>query len=70
VGRPEENHAMAEKKAPVKKTVESIKHDDTRKNISTAEYQSVMKEEQQSPACESLGHNYLYIWTPGGSYAL
>ena len=40
---------MAKKKTPVKKTVESIKHDDKRKNIPTAEYQSVMKEEQQSP---------------------
>ena len=40
---------MAKKKARVKKTVESIKHDDKRKNIPTAEYQSVMKEEQQSP---------------------
>src|SRR5271169_6280323 len=41
---------MAKKKAPVKKTVESIKHDaDKRKNIPTAEYQSVVQKEQQSP---------------------
>ena len=36
-------------KKNAQKTVESIKHDDKRKNIPTAEYQSVMKEEQQSP---------------------
>ena len=40
---------MAKKTAP-KKTVETIKHEaDKRKNIPTAEYQSVLKEEQQSP---------------------
>ena len=33
-----------------KKTVEAITHDtDKRKNIPTAEYQSVVKQEQQSP---------------------
>ena len=31
------------------KSVENLKHADKRKNIPTAEYQSVMKEEQQSP---------------------
>ena len=40
---------MAKKKALEKKTIESIKHDDKRKNIPTAEYQSVMKVEQQNP---------------------
>ncbi len=41
---------MAKKKAVPKKTVETLKHDaDKRKNIPTAEYQSVVKEEQQSP---------------------
>jgi adenine-specific DNA-methyltransferase len=37
-------------KNQVRKTVETIKHDEaTRKNIPTAEYQSVMAKEQQSP---------------------
>ena len=37
-------------KKSTKKTVETLKHDaDKRKNIPTAEYQSVVKEEQQSP---------------------
>jgi len=37
-------------KIPAQKTVESIKHDDAkRKNIPTAEFQSVMKEEEQNP---------------------
>ncbi|MCL2120503.1 MAG: hypothetical protein FWH27_18980, partial [Planctomycetaceae bacterium] len=40
---------MAKKKTTEKKSVESLRHDDKRKNIPTAEYQSVMKEEQQSP---------------------
>jgi adenine-specific DNA-methyltransferase len=43
---------MAKKSAKntTKKTVETITHDaDKRKNIPTAEYQSVVKEEQQSP---------------------
>ena len=40
---------MAKKKALEKKTIDSIKHDDKRKNIPTAEYQSVMKVEQQNP---------------------
>ncbi len=40
---------MAKKPAP-KKTVEAITHDaDKRKNIPTAEYQAVVKEEQQNP---------------------
>ncbi|MCL4205012.1 MAG: site-specific DNA-methyltransferase [Pirellulaceae bacterium] len=40
---------MAKKKSE-KKTVETLTHDaDKRKNIPTAEYQSVVKEEQQSP---------------------
>jgi adenine-specific DNA-methyltransferase len=40
---------MAKKAAP-KKTVETITHDaDKRKNIPTAEYQSVVKQEQQRP---------------------
>src|SRR3989337_4222206 len=38
------------KKSTTKKTVETLTHDaDKRKNIPTAEYQSVVKEEQQSP---------------------
>ena len=38
------------KKSSATKTVEAFKHDDaTRKNIPTAEYQSVLKKEQQSP---------------------
>ena len=38
------------KKTSNRKTVETLKHTaDTRKNIPTAEYQSVLKEEQQSP---------------------
>ena len=38
------------KKSPTLKSVVTIKHDaDKRKNIPTAEYQSVVKEEQQSP---------------------
>ena len=40
---------MAKKSAP-KKTVETLKHaESTRKNIPTAEFQSVVKQEQQSP---------------------
>src|SRR5271168_2636656 len=40
---------MAKKPAP-KKTVETLTHDaDKRKNIPTAEYQSVVKQEQQDP---------------------
>ena len=38
------------KKPTSKLTVETIKHDEaTRKNIPTAEYQSVMQKEEQSP---------------------
>jgi adenine-specific DNA-methyltransferase len=38
------------KKPPSKLTVEALKHDEaTRKNIPTAEYQSVMQKEEQSP---------------------
>jgi len=37
-------------KTPTTKTVESLKHDEaTRKNIPTAEYQSVLQKEEQSP---------------------
>ena len=38
------------KKPKTLKTVETLKHDDaTRKNIPTAEYQSVMQKNEQSP---------------------
>jgi adenine-specific DNA-methyltransferase len=38
------------KKQPQKKTVETLKHEEaSRKNIPTAEYQSVMQKEEQSP---------------------
>lgn len=37
------------KKAASKLAVETIKHDATRKNIPTAEYQSVMQKEEQTP---------------------
>jgi len=38
------------KKAPTTKTVATLKHDEaTRKNIPTAEYQSVLQKEEQSP---------------------
>src|ERR1700688_2882870 len=38
------------KKQPTAKTVESLKHDEaTRKNIPTAEYQSVLQKNEQSP---------------------
>lgn len=38
------------KKSPAAKTVETLNHDEaTRKNIPTAEYQSVMQKEEQSP---------------------
>ncbi|MBI5759612.1 MAG: site-specific DNA-methyltransferase, partial [Planctomycetales bacterium] len=41
---------MAKKKTNAAKTVETIVHDDDkRKNIPTAEYQSVVKPEQQTP---------------------
>ena len=41
---------MAKKTPKTKKTVETITHDEaSRKNIPTAEYQSVMAKEQQSP---------------------
>jgi len=37
-------------KTPTPKTVESLKHDEAmRKNIPTAEYQSVLEKEQQNP---------------------
>src|SRR5674476_127485 len=37
-------------KNTTKKTVETLKHDEaTRKNIPTAEYQSVMRQDEQSP---------------------
>ena len=40
---------MARKSTP-KKTVESLTHEEaTRKNIPTAEYQSVMRKDEQSP---------------------
>ena len=45
--------AMA--KAPTTKTVETLKHDEaTRKNIPTAEYQSVLAKEQQTPEADPL----------------
>ena len=38
------------KKQPTNKTVEALKHDEaTRKNIPTAEYQSVMQKNEQDP---------------------
>jgi adenine-specific DNA-methyltransferase len=41
---------MAKKSNPKRKSVESLKHKEaTRKNIPTAEYQSVMQKEEQSP---------------------
>src|SRR4051812_28391954 len=41
---------MAKKKAASAKTVETLTHDaDKRKNIPTAEYQSVVEQKQQSP---------------------
>jgi adenine-specific DNA-methyltransferase len=41
---------MAKKTAPRKKTVETLKHDEAkRKNIPTAEFQSVLQKEEQSP---------------------
>jgi adenine-specific DNA-methyltransferase len=41
---------MAKKAAPRKKTVETLKHDEAkRKNIPTAEFQSVLQKEEQSP---------------------
>ena len=41
---------MAKKKADTKKTVETIIHDDaSRKNIPTAEYQSVMRQDEVAP---------------------
>ena len=41
---------MARNKSDTKKTVETLKHDEaTRKNIPTAEYQSVMQKNEQSP---------------------
>ena len=37
-------------KAPTTKTVETLRHDEaTRKNIPTAEYQSVLEKAQQAP---------------------
>ncbi len=41
---------MKTKKTPATKTVDAIKHEEaTRKNIPTAEYQSVMNTEDQNP---------------------
>lgn len=41
---------MANKKSKAKKTVETLTHDEaSRRNIPTAEYQSVMRKEEQSP---------------------
>src|SRR5438270_11411411 len=41
---------MAKKKPTAKKTVETLKHDDDkRKNIPTAEFQSVVKQDDQNP---------------------
>ena len=41
---------MARKKKRISKTVETITHDkDSRKNIPTAEYQFVMRKDEQTP---------------------
>lgn len=38
------------KKAPIRKSVETLKHEEaSRKNIPTAEHQSVMRQDEQSP---------------------
>src|SRR6202166_3601746 len=40
------------KKLPAAKTVETLKHEEAkRKNIPTAEYQSVLRQEEQNPVC-------------------
>lgn len=37
-------------KAPISKTIETLKHDDAkRKNIPTAEHQSIIQKEQENP---------------------
>jgi hypothetical protein len=51
------------KKQTTKKTVETIKHDEaTRKDIPTAEYQSVLQKEEETPVRHAyfLGANYPY----------
>ena len=41
---------MAKKQTATKKTVEAIRHEESsRKNIPTAEYQSVMRQDEQRP---------------------
>src|ERR1044072_2801162 len=43
------------KKQPIRKTVETLMHDEaSRKNIPTAEYQSVMQREDQRPVAVTL----------------
>jgi len=47
---------MAKKTPNSKKTVEALKHDEaTRKNIPTAEYQSVMQKNEQDPVRVAYG---------------
>lgn len=48
-------------KAPL--TVETLNHDATRKNIPTAEYQSVMGKDEQKP----VRVEYLSEWQGGGT---
>ncbi len=48
--RPSLESSMPPKKPAAKKTVEALKHDEaTRKNIPTAEYQSVLQKNEQEP---------------------
>ena len=45
-------------KKPIAKTVEILKHDEaTRKNIPTAEYQSVLQKEEQNPVRVTYARN-------------
>ena len=49
---------MPPKKPAPKKTVEALKHDEaTRKNIPTAEYQSVLQKNEQEPVKVSYPRN-------------
>ena len=49
---------MPPKKPPAKKAVEALKHDEaTRKNISTAEYQSILQKNEQDPVKVSYPRN-------------
>ena len=65
---------MARKTANTK-TVEALKHEEaTRKNIPTAEYQSVLQKEEQSPmrvACQRCDHdrNLRPGWNQSGPLA-